>query len=188
MDFCIYCKNNSLAFGKTEIKIGDKTIDINTTKCSKCHRFLISPKIQKEINNLALKKRINLSPSFIKSTYNEIESLSNKFKLRKEEFINICTSFYILEVTKIKNFKTLRESIIKSNYKKNKIKIKTPLKYQLFKKINLFTNVFNLKNESKVMEEAINFCFRLLGNKEELFNIDKRVKEELLISFKIGYK
>ncbi|MEK6628220.1 MAG: hypothetical protein AABY53_06305 [Bdellovibrionota bacterium] len=184
MEFCIYCETDSMVFGKTKIKVGRETFETEAEHCKKCKKVAISPKLQKEIDEWALqftKSIFELQPYFTKDMTNKICFFANKFNLSKSELMKVCTTFYILEMTKIKNFKTLRIEVLAEAQKKHRgdrTKICVPIKYQLFKKVGLYANVWNLEYESNVMEEAVQFCMTVLDN--QVAKVEESKKQELV--------
>ena len=184
MEFCMSCENDAVVFGKTKIKVGRETFETETEHCKKCKTVAISPKLQKDIDEWALqftKSIVELQPYFTKGMANKIDFFANKFNLSKSELMKVCTTFYILEMTKIKNFKSLRIEVLaetQKKYKGERTKICVPIKYQLFKKIGLYAEVWNLEYESNVMEEAVQFCMTVLDN--HVSKIDESKKQELV--------
>ncbi len=184
MEFCISCENDSVVFGKTKIKVGRETFETEAEHCKKCKTVAIGPKLQKEIDEWALqftKSIVELQPYFTKGMADKIDFFANKFNLSKSELMKVCTTFYILEMTKIKNFKTLRTEVLaeaQKKYKGERTKICVPIKYQLFKKVGLYAEVWNLEYESNVMEEAVQFCMTVLDN--HVAKIEESKKQELV--------
>lgn len=184
MDFCVSCENESVVFGKTKIKVGRETFETEAEHCNKCQKVAISPKIQKQIDEWALKftkNIVELQPYFTKSMSDRIESLASKYSLSKTEFMKICTTFYILEMTKIANFKALREEVLlesQRSYRGDRTKICVPIKYQLFKKIGLYAKMWDLEYDSNVMEEAVQFCVVVLDN--HAAKVTESKKQELV--------
>lgn len=173
-----------MIFGKTKIKVGRETFETEAEHCKKSKKVAISPKLQKEIDTWALqftKSIVELQPYFTKDMANKIYYFANKFNLSKSELMKVCTTFYILEMTKIKNFKILRIEILavaQKKYKADSTKICVPIKYQLFKKVSLYANVWNLEYESNVMEEAVQFCMTVLDN--HIAKIEESIKQEIV--------
>lgn len=184
MEFCVSCETDSVAFGKTKIKVGRETFETEAKHCTKCKKVAISPKLQKQIDEWALqftKSIVELQPYFTKGMSDRIESLAGKFSLSKAEFMKVCTTFYILEMTKIANFKALRDEVLAESqrrYKGDRAKICIPIKYQLFKKIGLYANMWNLEYESNVMEEAVQFCVVVLDS--HVARVEESKKQELV--------
>ena len=184
MEFCISCENDSVVFGKIKIKVGRETFETEAEHCKKCKTVAIDPKLQKKIDEWALqftKSIVEIQPYFTKDIADKIDFFSNKFNLSKSELIKICTTFYILEMTKIKNFKTLRTELLAETQKKNKnerTKICVPIKYRLFKKINLYAEAWNLKYDSSAMEEAVLFCMTVLDS--HIIKVEDSKKQELV--------
>lgn len=184
MEFCISCESDSVVFGKTKIKVGRETFETEAEHCKKCKTVAIGPQLQKEIDEWALqftKSIVELQPYFTEGMADKIESFANKFNLSKAEFMKVCTTFYILEMTKIKNFKSLRTEVLAYAQKKHKgerKKICVPIKYQLFKKADLYARVWKLEYESNVMEEAVQFCVTVLDN--HVAKIEESTKQELV--------
>ncbi|MDZ4677944.1 MAG: hypothetical protein SGI74_10620 [Oligoflexia bacterium] len=184
MEFCVACETDSVVFGKTKIKVGRETFKTEAEHCRKCKKVAISPKLQKEIDEWALqftKSIVELQPYFTEGMADKIEFFSNKYNLSKSEFMKVCTTFYILEMTKIKNFKSLRTEVLaeaKKKYKGERKKICVPIKYQLFKRIDLYARAWALEYESNVMEEAAQFCVTVLDS--HVTKIEESKKQELV--------
>jgi len=170
MKFCISCENDSVVFGKVKIKVGREYFETEAEHCEKCGTFGMSPQIQKQMDEWAvrfIKSIAELQPYFTAEMMEKIASLSHRFSLNKAEFVKICTTFYVAEMTKVPNFKDLRSEVlaeVQERYKGTRSKICVPIKYQLFKKIDLFGRVWNLEYDSNVMEEAVQFCVTVLDD------------------------
>ncbi len=176
------CQSKSVVFGKTKIKVGREFFETNAEHCSICNKVAISPKLQKQIDEWALqftKSIIEIQPFFSKKMSSRIEFYARSFNLNKSEFMKLCTAFYLLEMTRLKNFKTLRENIFIESQKifnGEKSKICVSIKYQLFKKITLYAEMWNLEYESNVMEEAVQFCIFILDNQSGMIEESKKIK------------
>ena len=103
--FCLSCESNSVVFGKTKIKVGRETFETEADYCTKCKKVAISPKLQRQIDEWAsqfTKSIIELQPYFAKTMYDKMELLASRFNLTKPELMKLCTTYYILEMTKEK--------------------------------------------------------------------------------------
>jgi hypothetical protein len=184
MKLCLSCESNSVVFGKTKIKVGRETFETEADHCITCKKVAISSKLQRQIEIWAsqfTKSIVELQPYFAKAMYDKLELLANRFNLTKPEFMKICTTYYILEMTKAKNFKILRQDVLSESKKKFKgvrKKVSVPIKYQLFKRIRLYANMWNLEYEANVMEEAVEFCVVILDSQSA--QIKESKKEELV--------
>lgn len=184
MKLCLSCESNSVVFGKTKIKVGRETFETEADLCTKCKKIAISPKLQKQIDEWAsqfTKSIVELQPYFSRIMYEKMELLANRFNLTKPEFMKICTTYYILEMTKVKNFKSLRKEVLAESKMKSKgarKKVCVPIKYQLFKKIRLYADMWNLEYDANVMEEAVEFCIVILDNHS--IQMNESTKEELV--------
>lgn len=70
------------------------------------------------------------------------------------------------------------ETETERNYKGERAKICVPIKYQLFKKIGFYNNMWNLEYDSNVMKEAVQFCIVVLDN--HAAKVDESKKQELV--------
>lgn len=186
MEFCTSCESDSVVFGKTGIKVGREIFRTEAEHCKRCKIVAISPKLQKDIDEWAqqfTKSIVDLQPYFTRAMADRVEVFARKFSLSKSELMKVCTLFYILEMTKVKNFKTLRTQVLagaRKKYTGGKTKICVPIKYQLFKKVRLYAEVWSLEYESNVMEEAVQFCVTVLDNHAGLAKIDESKKQALV--------
>lgn len=167
MKFCVHCEKDTLIFGDTEIKVGDKTFNLKTNHCSNCDSVELSPANLRQIDEWGNTLSTNVAefqpylPSKLIATS---EGYAKNFGLKWAEFIKICTTFYLMEMTKEKEFKKLRSQILKegsSLFSDAKKKTSVPVRYRLFKQIELFAEVWNVY-EANVLEEAILFCVTVL--------------------------
>lgn len=190
MKFCISCETDSVVFGKTKIKVGRETFETEAEHCKKCNKVAITPGLQKKIDEWALqfiKSIVELQPYFTSDMHERIATLSHKYNLSKSEFMKACTAFYLLEMTKLSNFKALRTEFLdkaKGKYKGNRDKISIPIKYQLFKKVDLYTRVWKLDYDANVFEEAIAFCVIALDDHS---NHIEQIKRQELVHFVESY-
>lgn len=184
MEFCISCENESVVFGKVKIKVGREHFETEAEHCDKCGTFGMTPQIQKQIDEWAMqftKSIVELQPYFTQAMMEKITALSQRFSLNKTEFVKLCTTFYLTEMTKIPNFKALRGEVLAEageKYQGARSKICVPIKYQLFKKIDLFERVWKLEYDANVVEEAVQFCVTVLD--DHISQIEETKKQELV--------
>lgn len=184
MEYCISCETNSVVFGKTKIKVGRETFETEAEHCTKCKKVAVDSELQKKIDEWAMqftKSFIELQPYFTTDMHDRISVISNQFSLSKSEFMKACTTFYLMRMTGVPNFKTIRSDVLKkaaAKYKGDRDKICVPIKYQLFKKINFYTLVWKLDYDANVFEEAVQFCVTILDDHDA--TIQESKKQELV--------
>lgn len=171
MKFCVECEKESVVFGKTTIKIGEKDFPLETEYCTKCDAVHLSPKDQEKIDiwGSELTTAVKESQPYLPEQALILSDVYAKaFGLKWTEFVKVCTTFYIFEMTKDKKFKEARESLLAeaqqifvTNSKASKIKKSIPVRYRLFKQMQLFAEVWDI-HEANVIEEAVLCCTALL--------------------------
>ncbi len=174
MNICASCNSDSVVFGKTKIKVGREIFETKAEHCEKCGHVAIGPQLQAEIDKWALgfsKSIVELQPYFSEAMLNRVTDLARMFNLSKSEFMKVCTVFFLLRLTRNENFKTLRTEVIRraqAKYQGKREKVCVPIKYQLFKKVDLYTRVWKLEYEANVMEEAVQFCVAILDHRAQI--------------------
>ncbi len=180
MDFCMSCETDSVVFSKTKIKLGRESFETEAQQCENCGNVAISPQIQSEIDTWAnqfTKSIIELQPYFSRAMYGRIIEYSAKFNLNKSEFMKACTVFYLEKMMAMKNFKKLRMQVLEKARLKDegaREKICVSIKYQLFKKVELYSRVWKLEYDSNVMEEAVQFFVTILDRTAEVKEADRK--------------
>lgn len=167
MEFCIECEKEAVKFGETNIKIGEKEFSLKADHCTNCGSIQLSPENQKEIDkwgNELTTTVAEFQPYFSKDLLILLDEYSRHFGLKRAEFVKACTTFYLSEMTKEKEFKSYRSEILAEAshvFTDSKTKIAVPVRYRLFKQLQLFAEAWNL-HESNVLEEAVLFCATLI--------------------------
>lgn len=167
MEFCINCEKNTVVFGKTSIRVGNKEFTLEAEHCTNCDSVNLSPENQKQIDewgNTLPTAIAEFQPYLPTKLVVASKEHSKMFGLKWSEFIKVCTTFYLSEMTKEKGFKQLRTEVLSEGIKsfgEIKEKHSIPVRYRLFKQLQLFAEVWNL-HESNVLEEALLFCVTVL--------------------------
>lgn len=167
MEFCIECENESVVFGETVIKVGEKEFSLKADHCVKCGSVYLSPENQQEIDKWGNELPTTVAefqPYFAQSLIELSEQYSKQFGLKWAEFVKVCAAFYLAEMTKEKGFKEYRSEILgeaQQIFKDAKKKTSVPVRYRLFKQLQLFSEAWDIR-ESNVLEEAVLFCATLL--------------------------
>ncbi len=190
MELCVECENEFIVFGETTIQIGKKEFSLKAKHCTKCDNVQLSPKNIEEINvwgNALTTTVAEFQPYFSDKLVETSEFYANTFGLKWAEFIKICTAFYLFEMTKDKGFKKARTTLLSDSqnlFAGNKAKKSVPVRYRLFKQIQLFAEAWDI-HEPNVIEEAILCCATLLeSNKTHgtIRAVEKRAQLEQFVS------
>lgn len=174
MKFCVECENQSIVFGETIIKIGEKDFTLETEYCKKCDTVHLSPEDQEKIDRWGNELTTTVKesqPYFSEQMLKQSNIYAKSFGLKWTEFIKVCTTFYLFEMTKDKKFKEARKIfliqaqerfVVKA--RESKIKKSIPVRYRLFKQMQLFAESWNV-HEANVIEEAVLCCTALLESR-----------------------
>jgi hypothetical protein len=181
MEFCSHCEKESMVFGKTTIKVGEKEFSLEAEHCKSCDAVNLSSANRKQIDawgNELTTTVAEIQPYLPKKLIAASKEHATTFGLKWVEFAKICTTFYLSEMTKEKEFAKLRAEILNEGSKlfgDVKEKQCISIRYRLFKQLQLFAEVWEIK-ESNALEEALLFCMTLLEDKRK----HKDEKNELL--------
>lgn len=167
MEFCVQCENESVVFGPTTIKVGEKEFTLEAEHCPSCESVGLTPDHLRQIDewgNALPTSVAEFQPYLPKKLIAASEEYATHFGLKWAEFVKICTTFYLVEMTKEKGFKQLRSEILAEGaevFNDAKKKTYVPVRYRLFKQLQLFAEVWEL-HESNVIEEALLFSVTVL--------------------------
>jgi hypothetical protein len=167
MEFCVVCEKEAVVFGKTTIKVGDKEFTLEAEHCTNCDSVGLSPHNQEQIDKWGNELPTTVAefqPYFPKKLIAASEHYAKHFGLKWSEFVKVCTAFYLAEMTKEKRFKQIRSDVLcegEKLFSSSKEKSHVPVRYRLFKQLQLFAEVWNIR-ETNVLEEALLFCATLL--------------------------
>lgn len=171
MEYCLKCEKDSVSFGAVKIKVGKMGYDTKAKRCLECGYFEKTPKLQKEIDQWGLNipdSIMEFQPYFSTDLIKTVDDLCMRFNMKRTEFIKVCTAFYLAILTEEPNFKGMRKMALEKadlSFQGPKAKINVQVKYNLFKKIDLFTRVWKLDYTSNVIEEAVKFCALTIDDK-----------------------
>ena len=167
MEFCPNCEKKAVVFGKTSLKVGDKDFPLEAEYCKNCGMVQLSSKNQDTIDQWGNSLATNIAefqPYFSEAVLSISKEQADHYGLKWAEFVKVCTTFYLSEMTKEKSFSTVRKEILDEGEKYSsgpKTKKAVPVRYRLFKQLQLFSEIWDIR-ESNVIEEAILFCVTLL--------------------------
>ena len=190
MEFCVTCEKDAVVFGSTTIKIGDKDYTLEADHCTNCDSVELSPENLQQIDDWGNSLPTNVAefqPYLPNKLISASEEHAKHFGLKWAEFVKICTTFYLTEMTKEKEFKDLRKQILEEGaglFGDSKKKTHVPVRYRLFKETQLFAEAWKLY-EANVLEEAILFCITVLES-NKLHQEEKLEFQEFLEKFSMA--
>lgn len=185
MKFCINCETESVVLSKKDIHVGEEKIRLEVENCKKCGTLFLSPEDQKKIdkwgNELTTAVK-ETQPYFTDEVYNITRDYAKRYGLKWPQFVKLCTAFYLFRMTRDKNFKKVREVLLartvenfSNQYKKSKHSVS--INYRLLKQLELFSDVWNIK-EANVIEEAVLCCVSLLDFGQQITESEKMFVEK----------
>lgn len=185
MKFCVNCETESVVLSKKDIRVGELKLRLEVENCKKCGTVYLSPVDQKKIDEWgnALTTAIKeTQPYFTEEVYNITRNYAKKYGLKWPQFIKLCTAFYLFKMTKDKNFKKVREVLLArslKNYSNEHLKTKhsVSISYRMLKQLELFSDIWNVR-EANVIEEAVLCCTGLLGFGKEIVEFQKIFDEK----------
>ncbi|MCM2281068.1 MAG: hypothetical protein NDI61_04395 [Bdellovibrionaceae bacterium] len=156
-----------MVFGPATIKVGDKEFTLETEYCQGCDSVGLTPDNFRQIDEWGNALPTNVAefqPYLPTKIIAASERYAKQFGLKWAEFVKACTTFYLVEMTKEKEFKILRSEVLAEGtdiFNSAKQKVYVPVRYRLFKQLQLFAEVWEL-HETNVIEEALLFCVTVL--------------------------
>lgn len=186
---CPECEGTNIKFGPVEIKFDRHTFSGKTYICKDCDNYLSSPKLEFQIEEWAKELGANFhqyQPVISKKIYQGLEELAGRHGVKPAVMAKILATIYLERSRTTVGYTELKKFIFNSQtFKKisggEKYRISVPVKYEIYKEINEFTQVWELARETEVLVEAINFCITLVSFGdlliEELQTEIKRLKE-----------
>lgn len=190
MEFCVQCEEQTMVFGPILIKVGDKEFTLEAEHCSNCDAVELSPENLRRIDDWGNALSTNVAefqPYLPGKLIAVSEGCAKHFGLKWAEFLKVCTTFYLVEMTKEKEFKRLRSGVLAEGaaiFNDAKKKTYVPVRYRLFKQLQLFAEVWSL-HESNVIEEALLFCVTVLES-EKTHEVERAEFQEFLEKFSMA--
>ncbi len=180
MKFCINCETESVVHSKKDIHVGEEKIRLEVDNCKKCGTVFLSPKDQEKIDewgNTLTTAVKETQPYFTDEVYNITRDYAKKNGLKWTQFVKLCTAFYLFKMTKDKNFKKAREVLLAQtaenfSIKDRKTKHSVSISYRMLKQLELFSDVWSVR-EANVVEEAVLCCVGLLDFGKEIVEFEK---------------
>lgn len=167
---CPECESTNVKFGPIELKFDRHTFKGQTYVCKNCENYLSSPQFEKEIEEWAKGLGTNFhqyQPAISKEIYSGLEELSQEYGVKPAVMAKILTTVYLERSRNTKGYAGLKKFILNSRtFEKlsagEKERISVPVKYEIYKEVNEFAQIWDLNRETEVFVEAINFCVILL--------------------------
>lgn len=188
MEYCLNCEKDTVSFGDVRINVGSKVFETKANRCVECGFFEKTPKLQKEIDAWGLSNSSSImefQPYFASDLIESVNALCERFNMKRTEFIKVCTAFYLSVLTQESNFKDLRKTALEKAdkvFQGQKEKVNIQVKYNLFKKIDLFTRAWKLEYSSHVIEEAVRFCVLTIEDKLSQQSTKQRLMQDIQVS------
>ncbi len=173
---CPKCEGKNVKFGPIELKFDRHTFKGKTHICKDCDNYLTSPQFEKEIEEWAKGLAANFhqyQPTVAKEIYKGLEKLCQEHGVKPAVMAKILTTVYLERSKTIDGYAALKKFIFNSQTfvrlsSDEKERISIPVKYEIYREIREFAQIWGLKRETEVLAEAINFCIVLLCNSEDL--------------------
>ncbi len=184
---CPHCEDDSdVTQKKVSIIVGSESFMTTTMVCEKCGSYALTPKIRKEMDEWGRKFTKNViepQPIFSESTHRFAEEMANQHGLKKVPLFRALTAFYLNHVVNLEDFQEIKNYCDKHPSRKllnkgERSKVSVPIRYLLYRKIQIFSDVWKVPH-SKTIEEAVLFGLTALSSKEENFAKLKVIAESL---------
>ena len=185
MKYCVNCETESVVLSKKYIHIGQHKLLLEVENCKKCSTIFLSPKDQEKIDewgNTLTTAAKEAQPYFTDEVYGITCEYAKKYGLKWSQFVKLCTAFYLFKMTKDKNFKEVREILLTRtaedfSSEERKTKHSVSISYRMFKQLELFSDVWSIR-EPNVIEEAVLCCIGLLDFGQEIAEFEKMFDEK----------
>jgi len=184
--WCPNCEEKSVGLDKLEITFGKEVFSGKGYVCSNCNNYLRDRRLLNQINEWAEqfseKKFIIFQPLLSDSIRDDLEQFAKSNNVGISVLARILTIIYVDSLVnkdyfgKIKKFADQSESFntyIKQGKRK---KLDVNFKFSTFKKIDLYSRVWNINN-AQVIEEAVQHCLMVLCHSELLIQEIEETKQ-----------
>jgi hypothetical protein len=185
--FCPYCEEEKqVVEKKISIPVGNETFSVKTSVCKKCGRYALTPEIRKKMDQWGkslTKNIIEPQPVFSEAVHRFAEGMAGKHGLKRVPFFRVLTAFYLNRIVGREDFPELKKFCLEHASKKllaegARSKVSVPIRYLMFRKIQTFSEVWEIP-AAKAIEEAVIFGLTVLSQETENFEKLKKISESL---------
>lgn len=185
--FCPNCEREvDLVHKKVEIPIGTEVFCTKMLVCCKCGSYEITPEVRKKMDEWGRKLTKNIiepQPLFSEAVHQFAEEMAAHYGLKRVPFYRALTAFYLNRIVNREDFTELKRfcensSALEFLNKGERSKVSIPIRFLLFRKLQIFGQVWNV-TPAKAIEEAVLFGLVVLSSKEENFKKLKAIAQNL---------
>lgn len=187
LSFCPNCEREvDLVNKKVEIPIGSEVFSTKMLVCYKCGSYELTPEVRKKMDEWGRKLTKNIiepQPLFSEAVHQFAEEMAAHYGLKRVPFFRALTAFYLNRIVNRKDFEELKK-FCDSNIAKELLnkggqsKVSIPIRYLLFKKLQIFSKVWKIP-PSKAIEESVLFGLVILSSKKGNFKKLKSIVDSL---------
>ncbi|MEK6624325.1 MAG: hypothetical protein AABY86_05120, partial [Bdellovibrionota bacterium] len=156
---CPECEGRNVKSGPIELKFDRHIFKARTEVCRDCGNYLTSPQFEKKLEEWTKNLGANFhqyQPAVSKEIYEDLEKLSHQHGVKPAVMAKIITTVYLERSRTTEGYAALKKFIFDSNTftkldsgKKERISI--PVKYEIYKEIQNFAQIWNLKSDTEVL-------------------------------------
>lgn len=166
---CASCETGQLREQSIGIKVGSAVFDTMTMVCLECGAYALTPKVRREMDEWGTKFTRNIvepQPLFSEASHNFLDEMAIGYGLTKVPFIKILTTFYLNHIVNRPDFGEVKKIFAAHEPRRLlegglKAKVSLPIRYLLFRKLQVFCDVWEVSH-AKAIEEATLFCLTAL--------------------------
>ena len=184
---CPHCEaKGTVSEQEISIPVGKETFKTNTYRCKKCDHYALTPKIRKEMDawgNALGKNVVEPQPIFTQVQHEYADRLAAQFGITRGPFMKALVVYYLNHLVNQPNYSEIRALCEKHKSKDlmkdgEKSKISVPIKYQLYKKLQTYSEVWDVP-VAKAIEEAVIVGLTIFSTNNENYKILQDVAADL---------